>query len=431
MALLLLLAFLPGAAVARSLALVVGNDLYTEIEPLQKARADAAGYAALFREMGFEVTLATDLDSAEMRVALAGFYDSIAPGDTVAFVYSGHGWSDGRQNYLIPVDIRAQGSETLLAGESFVVRNGVNGIVDQIAERGPRLTVAVIDACRNNPFTPQPGSRSIGLARGLVPVVAPSGTFIAFSAGEGQVALDRLSDDDPEPYSVFTRFFLRELARPQDLQTAFKATQAAVNETAKTVGHPQRPAYYDEVVGKACLSDDCSGVTLPVPEPPAQDATAIAAAEWQDFRESNSVEALAAFAERHRDTPYAALARERIALLGAQEAAKSPPAPRSDRPEAPRPEPAPPRVPGFARPDWCLRAATPTERTICGNERLSELDIELASVYAKAARGIGADERQDLIADQRRWLAERDACGIDVACIATIADRRITELLRR
>jgi hypothetical protein len=451
-----LLLVLPGAAAARSLALVVGNDSYVEIEPLQKARADAAGYGDLFGRLGFEVTLATDLDARAMRVTLAAFYDSIAPGDTVVFAYSGHGWSDGQQNFLVPVDIRAQGSETLLAGESFAVRNGVNGIVDQIALRGPRLTVAIIDACRNNPFTPPPGSRSIGLARGLVPVQAPSGTFIAFSAGEGQTALDRLSDSDPVPYSVFTRFFLQELGKPQDLQAAFKATQAVVNETAKTVGHPQRPAYYDEVVGNACLTEGCDAAA-PAPVAPvaprAKDATERAAAEWQDFRNSNSVAALRAFAERHRDTPYAALAEERIAQLEAQAATPDTPAPRSDRPKLPRPEapqpvvvppvaptpvaptPVTPRMPvppqGFARPDWCPRAATQTERAICADARLAELDIELGEVYAAAGRRLGAAAKRELSADQRDWLAYRDRCGADVACIEAVVDQRITDLLRR
>jgi hypothetical protein len=256
-ALILMLAPVPALA-AKSLALVIGNDSYVEVPALQKARADAQGYAAHFQALGFEVTLVLDASGRAMDEALAGFYDRIAPGDTVVFVFSGHGWSDGRQNFLLPVDIRAQGSETLLARESVALRNGVNGVVDEIALRGPGLTVAIIDACRNNPFQPAPGTRSVGLARGLAPEAAPTGTFLAFSAGAGQTALDRLGDEDGAPYSVFTRHFLAELAKPQDLQSAFKATQAEVNRLAATVGHPQRPAYYDEVVGLACLSGSCA-----------------------------------------------------------------------------------------------------------------------------------------------------------------------------
>jgi hypothetical protein len=273
---------------AKSLALILGNDGYLEIPPLQKARADAAGYAELFGQMGFEVILETDVDARAMTYALAGFLDRIEPGDTVAFIYSGHGWSDGRQNFLVPVDIRAQGSETLLARESFPLRNGANGIIDEIAARGPRLTLAIIDACRNNPFVTDTGTRALGLSRGLVQVAAPSGTFIAFSAGEGQTALDRLSDNDADANSVFTRSFLRELRKPQDLQSAFKATQLEVNDIALTVGHPQRPAYYDEVIGSACLSGRCDPLPVAAPAPGA-DPVGQARAEWEDFRNSVSV----------------------------------------------------------------------------------------------------------------------------------------------
>lgn len=308
---------------AKSLALVIGNDEYTDVEDLQKAREDATGYQDYLQRQGFDVSMRTDLNSRDMSFELATFYDQIAPGDTVAFIYSGHGWSNGRENFLLPTDIRPEGSETLIAQDSFVLRNGANGILDQIASRNPRLTIAIVDACRNNPFSTPSGTRSVGLTRGLVPVTAPAGTFVAFSAGASQTALDRLSDGDSESYSVFTRHFLEQLDRHPDLQSAFKATQLAVNAAASQIGHPQLPAYYDEVIGQACLSGSCEPIrALPkaeadpvfvVAEKP--DATRIAAEEWDDFKETSSIEALRLFAERHDGTAFAPLARERIRKL--------------------------------------------------------------------------------------------------------------------
>jgi len=108
---------------------------------------------------GFSVVKHTDLENRRMIEVLADFYDRIRPGDPVVFVFAGHGWSDGRQNYLLPADIRAEGSETLLAKDSFALRNGLNGILDEVSARGPALTVAIVDACRNNPFQPVNGTR--------------------------------------------------------------------------------------------------------------------------------------------------------------------------------------------------------------------------------------------------------------------------------
>jgi hypothetical protein len=63
----------------------------------------------------------------------------------------------------------------------------------------------VLDACRDNPFR-KPGTRSLGLTRGLELREPAQGVFAIYSAGFNQRALDRLSDPaDRDPNSVFTR----------------------------------------------------------------------------------------------------------------------------------------------------------------------------------------------------------------------------------
>jgi hypothetical protein len=64
----------------------------------------------------------------------------------------------------------------------------------------------VLDACRNNPFK-KPGVRGVGAERGLGRIEPVRGVFTIYSAGIGQTALDRLSDADINPNSVFTRVF--------------------------------------------------------------------------------------------------------------------------------------------------------------------------------------------------------------------------------
>ncbi|WP_425093040.1 caspase family protein [Tropicimonas sp. S265A] len=310
-------------------ALIIGNDTYLEIQSLEKARSDAAGYAELFRRKGFEVTHVEDRDARGMRRSLSAFYDTIMAGDIVAFVYAGHGWSDGRENYLIPTDVPAYASPTLIAAESFPLRNGVNGVVDEIKSRGASLAIAIIDACRNNPFKHEDGSRSVGMERGLALVKAPRGTFIAFSAGAGQTALDRLSENDTSPYSVFSRHFIDELGKDQDIQTAFKTTQRAVNQLAQSVGHGQRPAYYDEVLGRVCLAGPCPDqIEQPTPAV-AQPMTEIAF--WEAIQNTNDPNELRAYLETFPQGSFRRLAEVRLAAL-------TPPA---EVVPAPVPQPAP------------------------------------------------------------------------------------------
>jgi hypothetical protein len=76
------------------------------------------------------------------------------------------------------------------------------------------VALFIVDACRDNPFRDGAG-RSVGGARGLVRVEAAEGTFVMYSAGVGQQALDRLPGGaDRNPNSVYTRTLLPILKTP-------------------------------------------------------------------------------------------------------------------------------------------------------------------------------------------------------------------------
>lgn len=265
--LFLVAVFLPlafgGEAHAARVALVIGNQNYAKLEPLQKALGDAVTYAELFEARGFDrVILRQDLTRQEMDMAVAEFVEAIRPGDTAVFVYSGHGWSDGTQNYLVGTDAPLEGSQEFLRRISLPIQNGANGIIDEMQAHGANLKVAIIDACRDNPFVAQNGTRSTGFEKGLNRLTEPppEGTFLVFSAGAGQVALDRLAEDDSSPNGVFTRTLVPLLQQNLTLLDATKATQETVFELASSVGYRQQPSFYDETRGnRACLWESCEG----------------------------------------------------------------------------------------------------------------------------------------------------------------------------
>ena len=216
-----------GSALAENrLALVIGNDAYQHIDALRKARADAKSYADLLREKGFSVEDRYDLGFDDMEAAVGEFVEKIEPGDTAVFVYSGHGWSDGAHNYLVGVDAPERASQERLTRLSLPIRNGATGVLDDFERKGAGLKVAIIDACRDNPFQPPPGQKGYGLARGLRPE-GVEGSFVVYSAGEGQSAMDRLSEADADPNSVFTRAFLPLLRADLPLLDAIKSSQGA------------------------------------------------------------------------------------------------------------------------------------------------------------------------------------------------------------
>ena len=195
-----------------------------------------------------------------MSRALVAFDADVGPGDRALFLYAGHGFEIGGTNYLLPTDVPAAEANQLdlVRDASFPV----DRIIDGIRQRGASVAVLVLDACRDNPFAGA-GTRSFPGTRGLARVDAPEGVFVLMSAGAKQEALDRLSDGDNNPNSVFTRTFLGQLQKPgQTLVQIAKRTQVEVKTLAATVGHEQTPAYYDQVIGDVVLSD--AGSETPV-----------------------------------------------------------------------------------------------------------------------------------------------------------------------
>ena len=258
--LLVWLCLATSAFAEKRLALIIGNNDYQNIDKLEKARADAKAYATVLREKGFEVDDRYDLTFLQLNRAVAHFVSAIQPGDVAVFAFSGHGWSDGSQNYLISVDSPNGSDEEELKGITTPIRNGIDGVLDRIEKRRAQLTVAIIDACRDNPFHGNGTDKaySVGLSKGLAPMTPPlPGTFIVFAASPGQKAGDRLTVADNDPNSVFTRVFLPLLRSDFTLQDAIKVAQPKVMELARSVEHDQKPAYLDEVAGPACLSQTC------------------------------------------------------------------------------------------------------------------------------------------------------------------------------
>jgi hypothetical protein len=219
-----------------------------------KAVNDADAVASEQSKLGFEVVKAEDVGRRAMSRALVELEGKIGPGDTALIYFAGHGFAIDGTNYLLPVDVpvAGPGDEGLVRDASFAA----NGLSDRLQEKGASTVILILDACRDNPFAVA-GKRSIGMTRGLTRMDPAEGMFVLFSAGQGQSALDRLSDTDNNPNSVFTRTLLVEMETPgQSMVQIAKKTQAKVRELAAKVGHVQVPAYYDQIVGDLYLSPD-------------------------------------------------------------------------------------------------------------------------------------------------------------------------------
>jgi formylglycine-generating enzyme required for sulfatase activity len=325
------------ASAEKRVALVIGNDRYPSLpahQQLQKAANDARLIGDTLARLGFDVIRGENLDRRAMIERLDQLTQKLAPGDTAFFFFAGHGVTVAGGNYILPTDVPnvESGQETLLARNAI----GEGDIVADLQARGVTVAVVVLDACRVNPFA-RPGVRAVGGERGLTRAQPVRGVFTIYSAGFGQTALDRLGDADPDPNSVFTRVFAPALGKPGlHLGNLTFEVREEVSRLAKTRGHDQRPAYYDETLGGRIY---LAG-RAPVVEPAAPTGPGEAERAWGATKDTASPAVLEAFIRQFGDSYYANLARARLEELKKTQTAVVAPPVAPTPPVDTRPQPA-------------------------------------------------------------------------------------------
>lgn len=321
---------------------MIGNDSYASVETLRNARADADTMAAALRKAGYAVTLEKDRTLRQMKDTVRAFRAGIGGGDEVVFYFSGHGVQIGGMNQLLPIDVRAQ-TEDQVRDDSIALGD----LLADIARQKPGLTLAIIDACRDNPF-PKTG-RAIG-GRGLTGVAGATGQMVIYSAGEGQQALDRLGDSDPVKNGVFTRVFIREMEkRGVSITEVVRVVREEVYRLAQSANHEQVPAIYDQVLGRFFFYAPISNIggnSAPAQAPATASATDPAALDlafWNSIKDSKDPQEFAAYLEQYPAGQFASLARVKQKQLQPQpQALAAAPAPvQPALVVAPAPAPAP------------------------------------------------------------------------------------------
>ncbi len=284
----------------KRVALVVGNNDYRNVPKLQKAVNDARTMGDTLKQLGFTVMVAENQNRQAFSQTLLAFDKAVEAGDTAFFFYAGHGFEIAGQNFLLPTDVPAatEGQEELVRDASVLA----DRIIERLQNRKVRTAILVFDACRNNPFE-RAGTRAIAGRGGLAPMTQlPEGVFSVFSAGPRQTALDRLSNDDANPNSVFTRTFAKELTQPgANLVQVAQRTRRLVSELAETVRHKQIPVYFDQMVDDVFLNGMASKAQPEAAARPAEPLQKLAALPpVQQLKPQNdSVNAPIAMFSRH------------------------------------------------------------------------------------------------------------------------------------
>jgi uncharacterized caspase-like protein len=284
----------PGAP---RVALVIGNAAYA-VGPLLNPTRDAQAMTALLRDIGFQVVEARDASRSQMQDAIARTQRLLKGQQGVGLMYyAGHGLQLDWRNYMLPVDVQ-------LAQAADVPRQAIDvqAVLDAFRTAGNRMSIVVLDACRDNPFP------SAGAAKGLAPLDAPPGTFFAYATAPGHVA----EDGSPElGNGLYTRYLLQELRRPDArIEDVFKRVRLQVRQASQGRQIPWE---------STSLEDDfvfATGQKAAAPSSTSRDASFEAEkADWDRIKESSRAEDFYAFLQRHPNGRISEVAQFRLDQL--------------------------------------------------------------------------------------------------------------------
>lgn len=227
-------------------ALVVGNAEYGQ-NSLVNSVNDAVDFARTLQDVGFVVTLKTDVDQRAFEEAVETFYADIKPVDEVLFYYSGHGLQYNGENFLIPA--RAN-----IDNERALRYDAVNA--NRIAEYLERAmtSIIILDACRESPFRKV---RSSG--RGLTSMEAAAGTqYIIYSTASGKTA-----EDGSDRNSPFTAALIKYI--PQANLEITALIRNLSKEVAQKTGSRQIPCVYGSLMEEFYFVEPAYGENKHVP----------------------------------------------------------------------------------------------------------------------------------------------------------------------
>jgi|GEM_PF-5183032 len=199
-------------------ALVIGNGDYRDksIAPLVNPVNDATDIAAALKDLGYSVTLKTNIGLREMIDVITDFaFDLKRSGENEGFFwYAGHGLSIKNIHYMLPVDVDPV-NENIIARGSY----SVDDLMDEIGSARNRTNLIVIDACRN---TLLPGSsRTVG-GRGLVMLASDdyrlAGNKVVYSTMAGKTASDGVPGSRNSP---FAQAFIANIKKPEAFDDVF------------------------------------------------------------------------------------------------------------------------------------------------------------------------------------------------------------------
>jgi uncharacterized caspase-like protein len=244
---LLLLSLRPALAETQArdrVALVIGMSAYETIPALKNTLNDARALAETLEGIGFQVDVLMDGPRDQVLETLEDFAFRAETADLALIYYAGHGVSVQGETFLIPVDAKVTQAKDIVT-EAVTLDQ-----MEAAVARARKMSVIILDSCRDNPFPDVIDLRDPEVAKGLTTgtggLVAPSpdrGTLVAYAAHDGSVALD--GDGENSPFNEALR---RHMVEP-DLEIGILFRRVR-DDVLEMTDNQQEPATYGSLPGE-------------------------------------------------------------------------------------------------------------------------------------------------------------------------------------
>jgi uncharacterized caspase-like protein len=281
-------------------ALVIGNGAYRQVSALPNPTNDANDVADSLQRLGFSVTRVANATFDGMRLALRDFVPKVRTAEMAVVFFAGHGIEVGGENWLIPIDAELK-TDLDVPHEAISLKN-----VMQMLSPASKLSLVVLDACRNNPFASRMVRtfRTRAVGRGLASVEPTGSILVAYAAKDGTTASDGIGRNSP-----FTKALLTHLETPGlEINFLFRNVR---DDVLRATQLEQEPFVYGSLSREAIFFKAA---------PPPVPLSATDEVMWNFLRDTNDVNALKRFIEQFPASTHRAEAVQRLARLTAEAA---------------------------------------------------------------------------------------------------------------
>lgn len=232
---------LPGIATGNYHALIIGNQRYTKLQPLETPEADVTQLAPILRDKyGFKVTLLLNATRYQILTAMNDLRARLTEKDNLLIYYAGHGELDrvnGLANWL-PVDAEPSSNANWISSSS---------ITEMLNAMAARHILVVADSCYSGALTRSSvGQLETGLTEEArfewLKQIAATRSRTALTSG----GLKPVLDGGGGKFSVFASIFIDILSQNQDVlegMRIYREISARVVNIALRQKFEQRPEY--------------------------------------------------------------------------------------------------------------------------------------------------------------------------------------------